>query len=560
MGFIHGLHRRNLKGDLLGGLTAAVVALPLALAFGNAALGPGGAIYGLYGAIVTGFLAALLGGTPAQVSGPTGPMSVTVAGVVSSLAAVGVNQDLNAGEILPMVMAAVVIGGVCEVLLGVLRLGRFITLVPYSVVSGFMSGIGFIILVLQLGPFVGITTRGSVVDSLQTLANSPGLNPAALAVGVMTLAVVFLSPLRLRQWIPSPLLALVIVTPLSLLLFNDNRLNALGLEPLARIGSIPEGGLQLVMPNFSQHLPELVKAGLVLALLGAIDSLLTSLVADNITQTSHDSNRELIGQGMANTAAGFLSGLPGAGATMRTVINIKSGGSTPLSGMSHSLVLLIVLLGAGPLAAQIPTALLAGILIKVGLDIIDWGFLLRAHRLSGKTAVLMYSVLLMTVFWDLIWGVLVGMFIANLLTVDSITQTQLEGMDADNSPDVEAGRHHDLNAEEKALVHRCGNALMLFRLRGPLSFGAAKGISARMGLIQNYKILILDITEVPRIGISASLAIERMVQEAQTSGRTILIAGANSKLQKRLRQFGVHGELVASRQEALQIAANDVSA
>ena len=559
MGFIHGLHRRNLKGDLLGGLTAAVVALPLALAFGNAALGPGGAIYGLYGAIVTGFLAALLGGTPAQVSGPTGPMSVTVAGVVSSLAAVGVNQDLNAGEMLPMVMAAVVIGGVCEVLLGVLRLGRFITLVPYSVVSGFMSGIGFIILVLQLGPFVGITTRGGVVDSLQTLANSPGFNPAALAVGVMTLAVVFLSPLRLRQWIPSPLLALVIVTPLSMLLFNDNRLNALGLEPLARIGSIPEGGLQLVMPNFSQHLPELVKAGLVLALLGAIDSLLTSLVADNITQTSHDSNRELIGQGMANTAAGFLSGLPGAGATMRTVINIKSGGSTPLSGMSHSLVLLIVLLGAGPLAAQIPTALLAGILIKVGLDIIDWGFLLRAHRLSGKTAVLMYSVLLMTVFWDLIWGVLVGMFIANLLTVDSITQTQLEGMDADNSPDVAAGRHHDLNAEEKALVHRCGNALMLFRLRGPLSFGAAKGISARMGLIQNYKILILDITEVPRIGISASLAIERMVQEAQTSGRTILIAGANSKLQKRLRQFGVHGELVASRQEALQIAAKDVS-
>jgi SulP family sulfate permease len=206
MGFIHGFHRRNLKGDLLGGLTAAVVALPLALAFGNAALGPGGAIYGLYGAIVTGFLAALLGGTPAQVSGPTGPMSVTVAGVVSSLAAVGVNQDLSAGEILPMVMAAVVIGGVCEVLLGVLRLGRFITLVPYSVVSGFMSGIGFIILVLQLGPFAGITTRGGVVDSLQTLANSPGLNPAALAVGVMTLAVVFLSPLRLRpvDSLPTP--------------------------------------------------------------------------------------------------------------------------------------------------------------------------------------------------------------------------------------------------------------------------------------------------------------------------------------------------------------------
>ena len=560
MALINGLHRRNIRGDLLGGLTAAVVALPLALAFGNAALGPGGAIYGLYGAIVTGFLAALLGGTPSQVSGPTGPMSVTVAGIVSSLAAIGISRDLNAGEMLPLVMAAVVIGGVFEALLGVLRLGRFITLVPYSVVSGFMSGIGFIILALQLGPFIGVSTRGGVVASLQSLISAPSWNPAALAVGLMTLAVVFLTPLRIRQWVPTPLLALLIVTPLSLVLFNDNRMLDLGVEPIARIGSIPEGGLQLVFPDFSRHLPELVKAGMVLALLGAIDSLLTSLVADNITQTNHDSNRELIGQGIANTAAGLLSGLPGAGATMRTVINIKSGGQTPWSGMTHSLVLLLVLLGAGPLAAQIPTALLAGILIKVGLDIIDWGFLLRAHRLSGKTAVLMYSVLLMTVFWDLIWGVLVGMFVANLLTVDSITQTQLEGMDADNPPDAAEVRLHDLTAEEKSLVDQCGNALMLFRLRGPLSFGAAKGISARMGLIQNYKVLILDITEVPRIGISASLAIERMVQEAQTSGRTILIAGANSKLQQRLRQFGVHGELVNSRREALQIAAQDISA
>ena len=161
MPLINGLHRRNIRGDLLGGLTAAVVALPLALAFGNAALGPGGAIYGLYGAIVTGFLAALLGGTPSQVSGPTGPMSVTVAGIVSSLAAIGISRDLDAGEMLPLVMAAVVIGGLFEALLGVLRLGRFITLVPYSVVSGFMSGIGFIILALQLGPFIGVSTRGT---------------------------------------------------------------------------------------------------------------------------------------------------------------------------------------------------------------------------------------------------------------------------------------------------------------------------------------------------------------------------------------------------------------
>ena len=558
MALIHGLHTRNLRGDLLGGLTAAVVALPLALAFGNAALGPGGAIYGLYGAIVTGFIAALLGGTPSQVSGPTGPMSVTVAGVVSSLAAVGVSTDLGAGEMLPMVMAAVAIGGVFEALLGVFRLGRFITLVPYSVVSGFMSGIGFIILILQIGPFIGVSTTGGVIGCLTALAEVPLPNPAAISIGVMTVAVVFFTPGRIRQWVPSPLLALLIVTPLSLLMFNDDRLQSLGLEPLNRIGAIPDGGLRFVMPNFSQHLSELLKAGVVLALLGAIDSLLTSLVADNITQTNHDSNRELIGQGIANTASGLLSGLPGAGATMRTVINIKSGGATPISGMTHSVVLLLVLLGAGPMAAEIPTALLAGILIKVGLDIIDWSFLLRAHRLSIKTAALMYAVMLMTVFWDLIWGVLVGMFVANLLTVDAITQTQLQGMDDDNQNLESISDRESLSGEERQLIRACGNQLMLFRLRGPLSFGAAKGISARIGLISNYEVLILDISDVPRIGVTASLAIERMVQEAQSLGRLAIVAGAKQKPKERLQRFGVD-MTTETRFKALQLAHSQIT-
>ena len=558
MALIHGLHTRNLRGDLLGGLTAAVVALPLALAFGNAALGPGGAIYGLYGAIVTGFIAALLGGTPSQVSGPTGPMSVTVAGVVSSLAAVGVSTDLGAGEMLPMVMAAVAIGGVFEALLGVFRLGRFITLVPYSVVSGFMSGIGFIILILQIGPFIGVSTTGGVIGCLTALAEVPLPNPAAISIGVMTVAVVFFTPGRIRQWVPSPLLALLIVTPLSLLMFNDDRLQSLGLEPLNRIGAIPDGGLRFVMPNFSQHLSELLKAGVVLALLGAIDSLLTSLVADNITQTNHDSNRELIGQGIANTASGLMSGLPGAGATMRTVINIKSGGATPISGMTHSVVLLLVLLGAGPMAAEIPTALLAGILIKVGLDIIDWSFLLRAHRLSTKTAALMYAVMLMTVFWDLIWGVLVGMFVANLLTVDAITQTQLQGMDDDNQNLESISDRESLSGEERQLIRACGNQLMLFRLRGPLSFGAAKGISARIGLISNYEVLILDISDVPRIGVTASLAIERMVQEAQSLGRLAIVAGAKQKPKERLQRFGVD-MTTETRLKALQLAHSQIT-
>ena len=584
LALINGFHLKNLRGDLLGGLTAAVVALPLALAFGNAALGDGGAIYGLYGAVVVGFFAALFGGTPSQVSGPTGPMSVTVqAGIVAALAAAGISTALpnvdGPGELLPLVMAAVVVGGLFQILFGILRLGRYITLVPYSVVSGFMSGIGVIILILQIGPLLGIATTGGVRGAVIQLWNhfsQSGLefNWAAAAVAVMTLAIVFLAPRSITRLVPSPLLALLIVTPISVILFNDGNLAAKGVELLPRIGDIPEGGLQFRLPQWDQKFTWLIlQSGLVLAVLGAIDSLLTSLVADNITQTRHNSDRELIGQGIGNSLAGLFNGLPGAGATMRTVINVKSGGSTPISGMVHSFVLLIVLYGAGEYAKVIPTALLAGILVKVGLDIIDWSFLLRAHRLSIKTAVVMYGVLVMTVFWDLIFAVLVGVFVANLLTIDSLTQAQLEGMDADNrlmevdAENEQSGQQHSgllinneapLPADEQELFDRCEGEVMMFRLRGPLSFGAAKGITDRVGLVRNYKVLILDITDVPRLGVTATLAIEQMVQEACAHSRIAFVAGASGRVRERLERFGVKG-IMGSRREALEASLQKLS-
>jgi SulP family sulfate permease len=219
---------------------------------------------------------------------------------------------------------------------------------------------------------------------------------------------------------------------------------------------------------------------------------------------------------------------------------------------------LIVLVGAGPLAEQIPTALLAGILIKVGLDIIDWGFLRRAHKLSLKTSVVMYGVLLMTVFWDLIWAVLVGVFIANMLTIDSITETQLEGMDEDNPLSKDDQAKNALPADEKALLDRCSGEVMLFRLKGPLSFGAAKGISERMMLVRNYKVLILDITDVPRLGVTATLAIEDMMQEAKNNSRKAFVAGANEKVKDRLAKFGVEG-IIETRKEALETALNEIA-
>ena len=537
---INGFHWRHWRGDLTGGVTAAVVALPLALAFGNAALGPGGAIYGLYGAIITGFLAALFGGTPAQVTGPTGPMSVTVAGVVSSLAAAGTSRELSQQDMLSLVMAAVVLGGLLQILMGVLRLGRYITLVPYSVISGFMSGIGVIIIGLQIGPLLGISSQGGVLQSLQMVSTNFTPNPGALMVGIATLVVVFTTPKRVTKVIPSPLLGLLLITPLALWIFPEN---------LPRIGAIPAGGLSFNSPNWRTDLPLLLRAGMVLAVLGSIDSLLTSLVADNISQSRHQSNRELVGQGIANSVSGLFSGLPGAGATMRTVINIRSGGKTPLSGMTHSVVLLILLLGAGPLAEGIPTALLAGILIKVGLDIIDWGFLLRAHRLSFKTALVMWGVLLMTVFWDLIGAVLVGMFVANLLTIESLTNHQLGNMNT-------ATGH--LTEKEQNLLKCCGDDLLLFRMKGPLSFGAAKGISERMMLIKQYRILLLDITEVPHLGITASLAIERMSNEAERHHRTVIVTGASGKVKQRLAQLGII-HLIDDRFEALKVALEKIN-
>ena len=557
MKLIHGFHLKNIRGDILGGLTAAVVALPLALAFGETALGDGGAIYGLYGAVIVGFLAALFGGTPSQVSGPTGPMSVTVAVLVIAILQRESLASLPAEQIVPLIMGAVIVGGLFQILFGLLKLGKYITLVPYSVVSGFMSGIGFIIIATQLGPLLGIQTEKGVLNGLISLFQNFSPYTPAVIISAMTMGIVFLAPRKITQWVPSPLLALLIVTPLSVVLFNDEKLIARDLDVVARIGQIPEGGLQFSLPEF-KYQALIITGGLQLAVLGAIDSLLTSLVADNITQTRHDSNRELIGQGIGNAVSGFFGGLPGAGATMRTVINVKSGGSTPLSGMTHSIVLLVVLVAAGPLASQIPKALLAGILIKVGLDIIDWRFLLRAHKLSLKTAAVMYGVLIMTVFWNLIWAVLVGVFVANMLTIDSITETQLEGMDKDNPINKSNLNNSQLTAEEKDLLDKCKGEVMLFRLKGPLSFGAAKGISERMMLIKKYKVLILDITEVPRLGVTASLAIEDMMMEAKNNNRSAFVAGANEKVTERLSKFGVEG-IIGSRKEALELALKELN-
>ena len=540
MQLVNGLNFKNLRGDLFGGITAAVVALPLALAFGVSS--GAGAIAGLYGAVIVGFFAALFGGTPSQISGPTGPMTVVMATVFSGIVAANPENGI------PMAFTVVMLGGIFQILFGVMRLGKYITLMPYTVISGFMSGIGLIIILLQIGPFLGHPASANVVQSIgkfpEFIANA---NPAATSLGILTLVIVFGLPAKFNRLIPSPLLALIVGTLFAFhFLPNTN---------LRLIGDIPSGlpNLQLPVFNFAQ-LKMMISYGLMLAVLGSIDSLLTSLVADNITRTQHDSDRELIGQGIGNCISGLFGGLPGAGATMRTVINVKTGGKTPISGMVHALVLLIIVLKAGPLTANIPHAVLAGILIKVGIDIIDWSFLKRAHQISLKATGLMYTVMFLTVFVDLITAVAIGVFLANLLTVKNLTDIQINEVKAITNPDDAI-----LTTEEKHIIKQAQGKILLFSLSGPMSFGAAKTISQRMGLVNKYDVLILDLTDVPLIGVTASLAIENMVKDAYEQNRQVILVSNTEKVQKRLQKlklfrFLSSGHNFSDRLSALQKA------
>lgn len=523
MQLVHGLHFRNLRGDLFGGLTAAIVALPLALAFGVSVSPEDGAIMGLYGAVFIGFFAALFGGTPSQISGPTGPMTVVMATVFSSFA------NKNPGtEGMAIAFTVVMMGGAFQILFGLLRLGKYITLIPYTVISGFMSGIGFIILFIEIGPFFGHQGSANVIESLQKFSeHARTANPVAVGLSVLTLVIVFGSPPKINRVIPSPLLALVICTLISVFVFPNSGIPV--------IGEIPMGLPKPQLPRFDfSQMRIMIEYGLMLGTLGSIDSLLTSLVADNITRTNHNSDKELIGQGIGNVLAGLFGGLPGAGATMRTVINVRAGGKTPISGMVHAIVLLVIVLGAGKLTENIPHAVLAGILIKVGIDIIDWSFIKRAHKISMKATGLMYIVLFLTVFVDLITAVAVGVFCANILSLKRLTDLQAKEVKAVTTPD---GNHHQLGLTlaEEQILSRGEGRILLFHLGGPMSFGAAKAISQQMSIVEDYDVLILELNEVPYLGVTATLAIENMVKEAYEKRRTVYLVGASGIVEDRLR-------------------------
>ncbi|MDA9711480.1 SulP family inorganic anion transporter [Luminiphilus sp.] len=506
----------HLRGDIFGGLTAGVVALPLALAFGEAS--GAGPIAGVYGAIIVGFFAALLGGTPSQISGPTGPMIVVFAGVFASL-----SGDVS------LVFATVVLAGVIQIAFGLLGFGQYIRLVPYPVVSGFMSGIGCIIIALQLARLFGHEPAGSgTIPALMEVPNAVSdPNWEALGIGLLTLAIVFRWPAKWGRYLPGPLAALITGTVASL---------ALSTVPV--LGDIPTGLPQFIMPTFSRDTLFIVfEAAMILAALGAIDSLLTSLVADNMTRTRHNSDRELIGQGVGNTIAGFFGGIPGAGATMRTVVNIRTGGVTKISGMLHSLLLLAVVVVLAPLASKIPHAVLAGILVKVGYDIIDVSYLKRAHRGPRFDLALMVMVLSLTVFVDLITAVVAGVVVAALAFVKQVADAQLAAAAGENADSTDG-----LSESESNLLSECGNRLTYFDLGGPLSFGAAADLGHHVReriSPTHHTSLVLDFSKVPFMDVSAARAVETIAQDAAHAGKHLYVCGINEQVATSLEGLGV---------------------
>ena len=541
---------KNIKGDITGGITAGIVALPLALAFGIQAFGgindPSaasmGALAGLVGATLLGFFAALFGGTPSQISGPTGPMTVITAGLISGVWA---SSSGNLSTVLITMSLAGLFCGLFQILFGIIKLGKLVRYIPYPVLSGFMSGIGVIIILQQIYPLFGMKSPVLVVDMILDFPEivSEGFSLEALLLGLGTIAIISLLPKVIKNPnVPVTLVALVVMTLIAL---------PLGLADKYIIGSIPTG---LPMPFFANGSVDLsgidwtlalkhaVIPGLTLAGLGSSDTLLTSVVADNITKTKHDSNQELIGQGIGNAMAGLFCGISGAGATMRTVVNVRSGGRGKISGMVHAMLLLAILLGLGSLVKHVPLAVLAGILITVGWGIIDFRGFRDLRKIPHDDAFVLIVVFLTTVFVDLLTAVGIGMVIACVLFMKRASDMVEKQYD---SHEINGFDKENPWPDEGGMPDKAKHSIYVQRLNGPVFFGSITGFKSVMQDIPaDVKIVIIRMKNVPFMDQSGLYAMEAAIKELRDRGTQVLMTIVQPQPKYMLNSTGVIPELV----------------
>ena len=512
---------KNLKGDISGGLVAGIIALPLALAFGVQS--GMGAAAGLYGAIAVGIFAAMFGGTATQASGPTGPMTVVSASIVvfATQAAGSLEEGLG------IVLCCFLAGGIFQILLGLLGVGRYIRYFPYPVVSGFMSGVGLIIVFLQLWPLMGSASPKSTIQVFTKISEPlSNLNLYAVGLGVLTLVVNYTFPLLTKK-VPSVLVALLVGTGVAL---------AFGLD-VPVIGDIPTGFPPLMIGTLTTVDPKyfvfIVQSGLTLALLGSIDSLLTSVIADNITKDQHNSRQELIGQGIGNIVAAVFGGIPGAGATKGTVVAIKSGAQTRLSGIIHGVFQLVALLGLGAVVSYIPLSVLAGLLISVGVAIIDYKGFKHLLAVPRADALVMIVVLVWTVFGNLIHAVAAGVVLASILFMKQASdlaesETTLTSLDPEPVWDDEADFE---NSKGKVFIKH---------LYGPLFFGFSSGFRALSEqLPEDADILVVRMERVPHIDQSGLYTLEDTILQLTKEGKRTMLTGLQSQPEDMLRRINL---------------------
>lgn len=569
----------HFKGDLLGGITAGIVALPLALAFGvSSGLGPSA---GLYGAIFISFFAALFGGTNTQISGPTAPMTAVSMVVIAGVIAI---YDGSVEKALPAILTIFLLAGLMQIGLGFIGVGKYIRYIPYPVVSGFMTAIGVIILVTQILPALGYypkedeswvepfkpqaeelilenilreeagegilvlenfketitrsneVTETTVMDEARTLAAKEAsgvigaikvlpnalknINWLELGLALATIFIIY-GFKRITTAVPSTLVALLVVSGVAYGFGLDYR----------TIEKIPEGFPMPNMEIFTEFklgaISPYIFTALTLALLGAIDSLLTSVVADNMTKTKHNPNKELVGQGIGNTIAAIFGGLPGAGATIRTVVNINSGGKTKLSGMIAGILLLIILLAMGPIASQIPAAVLAGILITVGIAVMDYKGLKAIPNLPkdiefgplklSSEVVVMLVVLVLSTVWNLVYAVGIGLVIASLMFMKKIGDLTAE------RSDVKTLNKEKAWADESNFPVEFKEEVFIKHIKGPLFFGTTSDfqiLADQIPKTASYVIIRLD--RMQYMDQSGLYAMEDVLQELNKNNITVL--------------------------------------
>lgn len=585
----------NLRGDLFGGITAGIVALPLALAFGvQSGLGPSA---GLYGAIFIGFFASLFGGTNTQISGPTAPMTavsmVIIAGIVAA-------NEGNVQKALPYILLVFLLSGLFQIILGLARIGKYIKYIPYPVVSGFMTAIGVIILITQLLPVLGYYTaddqafinefkpqaeevlldkilqdeagegilvledfketvrraerieEGEIMMEARTLAKAASSGalgalktlPRALQyidwleviLALLTIFIIY-GFKRITRKVPSTLVALFVVSLGAYFLKLEYR-------PIEQIPSgFPTPNLEMFSSfSFGQIAPYIFTA-LTLAFLGAIDSLLTSVVADNMTKTRHKPNQELIGQGIGNSIAAVFGGIPGAGATIRTVVNITSGGTSRLSGMVAALLLLMILLTAGPTASQIPAAVLAGILITVGIGVMDYRGLKAIPKMPKHEVFVMLVVLVLSVFWNLVYAVGIGLVLASLIFMKKIGD-----MTANKSQVVSLDHAEELQLpwkDEIGFPDNLKQEVFVKRLEGPLFFGYTsefQQLSKEIPKEATHAIIRME--KVPYMDQSGLYAMEDVLMELTQNGVDVIFDNLQPQPRAMMQNIDIVPDLV----------------